>query len=297
VQKGSHRLLPDLGKVGVLGATSMVGQPLLAMLVAAGYEVHAFSRRQILPEQHGVRWHRVNAHGELPEVEIENWICLAKITFAAQQLDYFKKCGVQRIVALSSTSRFTKLDSSSAADQDLANQLRESENLLSTWAENQHVSWVILRLTMVYGFGRDQNISSLVRFIRRFKFFPSLGEMKGLRQPVHAADVAQACLAALQNDKAQCQSFNLSGGDVISYKEMVAQLFLAMGKTPRFIPIPLMLCSMAFSVLRLLSGNKYLTMAIVERMNQDLVFDHSAAVEKLNFAPRRFRLDQADFPR
>jgi nucleoside-diphosphate-sugar epimerase len=121
--------------------------------------------------------------------------------------------------------------------------------------------------------------------------------MKGLRQPVHAADVAQACLAAMQNEGAQCQSFNLSGGDVMSYQEMVARIFLAMGKTPRFIPIPLALCAVAFSVLRLLTRNKYLTMAIVERMNQDLVFEHSEAAEKLNFVPRNFRLDQADFPR
>ena len=109
--------------------------------------------------------------------------------------------------------------------------------------EGSGVDWVILRPTLIYGLGQDKNISEIVRLIRRFGFFPLVGQAKGLRQPVHAEDVATACLSALEKTDVVNRAYNLSGGETLSYREMINRVFTALGRRPRLIPYR----SLAFS--------------------------------------------------
>ena len=94
-----------------------------------------------------------------------------------------ERYGACRVVALSSTSRFTKDDSSDPEEQAIALRLADAEARVQAWAASHGVEWVILRPTLIYGLGRDKNIAEIARFIRRFGFFPLFGKAKGLRQP------------------------------------------------------------------------------------------------------------------
>lgn len=94
------------------------------------------------------------------------------------------------------------------------------------------MGWVILRPTLIYGRGRDRNITVIARFIRRFGFFPVLGRATGLRQPVHAEDVALACHRALEAPAATNRAYNISGGETVTYREMVRRVFLALEGGP-----------------------------------------------------------------
>ena len=71
-------------RVGVLGASSLVGECLLPMLRDAGWQVVAFSRRAA-ESGLGVEWRQL----PLKEVaaEISHWICVAPIWVLP---DYFK---------------------------------------------------------------------------------------------------------------------------------------------------------------------------------------------------------------
>ncbi len=106
-------------------------------------------------------------------------------------------------------------------------------------------AWVILRPTLIYGFGRDKNIAEMARFIRRFGFCPVLGKAAGLRQPIHAEDVAAACLAALQTPCAANRAYNISGGATLTYRDMVARVFSALDRRPRLLSVELVgpMCS------------------------------------------------------
>jgi len=79
----------------------------------------------------------------------------------------------------------------------VAQRLMRAEAQLEQWAVERQIEWVILRPTLIYGYGRDMNISEIARFIQRFGFFPLIGGGAGLRQPVHSDDVIQACLSAM----------------------------------------------------------------------------------------------------
>ncbi len=279
--------------VGVLGASSLVGECLLPMLSKAGWRVVAFSRRAA-ESGLGVEWRQL----PFTEVaaEISHWICVAPIWVLPDYFALIEAAGARRIVVLSSTSRFTKVGSGDTAEQATAAKLIDGETRLQAWAESRGIELVILRPTLIYGISRDKNISEIARFIRRFGFFPVLGEAKGLRQPIHAEDVAGACSAALQGSDVANRAYNISGGETLTYREMVARIFTALGRRPRVLTVPLWAFRLAVTMLRRLPRYRQWSSAMAERMNRDLVFDHAEAARDLGFKPRAFELTAEDLP-
>ena len=78
-------------------------------------------------------------------------------------------------------------------------------------------------------------------------FFSLLGQASGLRQPVHAEDLALACIQALDDPVTINKTYNLSGGETLSYREMVEKIFRSLGKTVHFLPLPAWIFSSLFS--------------------------------------------------
>jgi len=224
------------------------------------------------------------------------WICVAPIWVLPDYFGLLETLGARRVVVLSSTSRFTKGDSSDPEEQAIARRLTDAEVRVQEWAENCGVEWVILRPTLIYGLGRDKNIAEIARFIRRFGFLPLFGGAKGLRQPIHGADVADACLTALQVPCAANRAYNISGGETLTYRDMVARVFAALGRRPHWLNIPLWAFRLALIMLRRLPRYRQWSTAMAERMNRDLVFDHAEAARDLCFKPRAFVLTEGDLP-
>lgn len=292
-------------RIGVLGATSMVGQNLLPQLVNAGWHVEAFSRQTRIPGQHVNKDARVvfrllegsnYGHAAAAKGKITHWVCLAPIWVLPDYFSMLTAYQAKRVVALSSTSIFTKNTSHDPAEQNTADKLRNGEQRFSAWAEANRIEWMILRPTLIYGLGRDKNIVEIARFIRRFGFFPLFGQANGLRQPIHAADVAGACLAALQAPCAANRVYNISGGETLTYRNMVSRVFSALDRRPRLLAVPLWAFRLAVAMLRRLPRYRQWSTAMAERMNRDLVFDHADAVRDLGFKPRAFVLAAEDLP-
>jgi nucleoside-diphosphate-sugar epimerase len=139
-----------------------------------------------------------------------------------------------------------------------------------------NIPWTVLRPALIYGLGLDRNVTAAARFIRRWHCFPLGGSGKGLRQPVHADDLAAAALAALDLPAAEGQSFNLGGADTLSYRQMIQRIFEALGQHPRFLRVPF---------LARLPGA---IGAVAARMEQDLAFDGGEFWRLAAIAPRRF---------
>lgn len=304
-QTKAENMTTFTGRVGVIGATSLVGECLLPLLIERGWEVVAFSRRMqdtqhrlknLLVDWQLLRQEESSDDGNIPttEKQISHWICLAPIWVLPEYFPLLSLYGAKHVVAISSTSRFTKDNSSDPAEQALAERLVDGEQLFIGWAEKNQVLWTILRPTLIYGLGRDKNIGVIARFIQRFAFSPLLGEAQGLRQPVHAHDVALGCLAALNAEKAFNRSYNISGGETLPYRAMVERIFLVLGRKPRFVTLPLWIFRGTVFCLRVLPRFRHWSVAMAERMNQDLVFDHEDASRDLGFCPRPFLLTRED---
>jgi nucleoside-diphosphate-sugar epimerase len=149
---------------------------------------------------------------------------------------------------------------------------------------------------VIYGGGRDISISEIARFIKRFGFFPVIGKASGLRQPIHYEDVATVSVTALEASGNGNRSYNISGGEILAYRDMVSRIFIALGRKPRLLAIPLWVFYPAVAVMRLLPRYRKWSAAMAGRMNRDLVFDHGEAVRDLGFSPRKFVLTEQDMP-
>ena len=302
-----------LSTVGLLGARGLVGECVSSLFVQAGHEVCAFSRNtEHRKTQNGVTWLPLgglvkatqtptlitnpnpNPNPNPNQSTITNWLCVAPIWVLPDHFAMLESYGVRRIVALSSTSRFTKNDSNDLEDQATAHRLADAENRLQAWAESRGVEWVILRPTLIYGYGRDKNITEIIKVIRRFGFFPLFGQAKGLRQPIHADDVAGACVAALNANAVANQAYNISGSETLSYRDMVVRIYKALKKPVRLFAVPLFVFRFAVAMLKLFPSYRKWTPAMAERMNRDLVFDHSDATRDFGFKPRAFVLTAKD---
>lgn len=280
-------------RVGLLGATSLVGKCLISRLVEAGWPVLGYSRH---PNQtsEDVEWLQLPlADNPSPQ---PYWICVAPIWVLPDYFALLEMSGAKRVVVVSSTSRFTKAGSDDTAEVALATRLIQAEERFQTWAQSHGIEWVILRPTLIYGLGQDKNICEISRFIRYLGFFPVLGRAQGLRQPIHAEDVADACVSALQAPTATNRAYNISGGETLTYRKMIALVFRALGRRPCLLTVPLWAFRLAAAVLRCLPRYRQWSMAMAERMNQDLVFDHTDATRDLKFSPRPFQLTPEDLP-
>jgi nucleoside-diphosphate-sugar epimerase len=87
---------------------------------------------------------------------------------------------VRRVIAFSSTSRFTKLASASPYELEVVNKLIAAEDHLMAECERLGMAWTIFRPTLIYGgAGGDRNVADIARLIRRFGFFPRFGQASG----------------------------------------------------------------------------------------------------------------------
>jgi len=279
-------------RIGVIGASSLVGRRVLAELSHADVQVYAFSRSEPESSNGNIQWVQIGSTVQTLNITISHWICAAPIWVLSEYLQMIDVYGAQRIVALSSTSAISKQNSSDTLEVNTAKRLQSSENKLQLWAEKKNITWVILRPTLIYGFNKDKNIAEITRFIKRFGFFPLFGQGKGLRMPVHANDVATACILSIQHPTVSNYIYNISGAETLSYKEMVKRIFVTLEKKPRFISIPLNLFKLAVFCMRIFPRYRKWSPVMAERMNNDLTFEHTDASLHFGYDPRPFDLSK-----
>jgi nucleoside-diphosphate-sugar epimerase len=276
----------------VTGATGVVGHFLLPRLVRAGWEVHALSRGAApaaLPP--GIRWHVHDIGGGLGALEAAGpgaAFHAAPLSLLPPLVPELAARGFARVLAFGSTSRFTKQGASSERSRAAARALAEAEDRLAEACARHALRWTLFRPTLVYGAGRDRNVSSVARFVRRFGFFPVAGGASGLRQPVHADDLALACLLAVDAPETAGRAYDLGGGTTLTYRAMVEAVFAASGRHPRLLRVPLPLLRAALVVASRLPGFGHLAPDMADRMDADQCFDWEPARRDFGYAPRAF---------
>ncbi|WP_158918003.1 SDR family oxidoreductase [Caulobacter sp. S45] len=272
----------------VLGGTSLIGRHLLKDLRAQERPFTAISRDP--PMDGGSEWLRGDqTHGDLvgrlPQAETA--LSLSPVWLLPTALPALAAAGVKRLVAFSSTSRTTKADSPSPEERAVAARLTEGEAETERFCEAHEITWTVLRPTLIYSEGEDANISRLAALIRRFGVLPLSGFGGGLRQPVHAADLAQAALAVIDREQTFNRAYDLPGGETLTYRVMVERVFEGLGRKPRIIALPPPIWRFGLSLM----GSRLpdATAAMGARMGEDLAFDPVPARRDFNWAARPFR--------
>jgi len=276
----------------VLGASSLVGTFLVDRLVGKGVATIALSR-QPHPPRPGLTW----LIGDLRTFELAGQeqatlaFSVSPIWLLAPCIPALRRMGVVRLIAFSSTSRYTKGSSRIASEREVVQRLIQGELETQSCCERLGIAWTILRPTVIYAEGLDRSVTRLANIIRRFQVLPLAGDALGRRQPVHADDLAAGAIAAAESPAAANRAYEVPGGETLTYRAMAERIFEGMGRQPRVVAVPPVLWRLGlFLASPSMPG---VTSEMGSRMAEDLVFDSSPAERDFNWRPRGF---QPHFP-
>ncbi len=279
----------------VTGATGVVGFPLLASLSDRGMNIYAISRytQSQFPSAR-IRWIKsdldgVSATSGLPNADV--LVHAAPLWLLPKNLQLFIRSGVTRVIAFSSTSAETKSDTRDHKERAIADRLQRAEKECRSLCREHDVGLTVFRPTLIYGFGRDRNITTIAHFIRRFGFFVVAGEAKGKRQPVHAMDLVASCVSVIDNATSMNRTYNLSGGEVLTYQAMIGRIFEGLDKPSHIVHLPVKLYRVALRCMSVLKGRSSYSPDIADRMNRDLCFSHQQATLDFGYRPAKFLID------
>lgn len=284
----------------LIGGSGLVGRAVLRLCAGSGIKVAAVTRAAA-PEADVAglaRWHcgcdLDGIAGRLPDpAAIDAVIAAGPLDVLSYWLSRRPLPALRRVVALSSTSVKVKPDSPDVAERALAKRLAEGEARLVDACVDAGIAWTILRPTLIWGEGRDHNVSRLAALARRHGRLVLPRFARGRRQPVRAEDVALALLAALRSPGAAGLALDLPGGEALPYDEMAARVVRAVNPKARLRRIPLPAAAVRLAA-RLGVVPPALA-AVLLRMGQDLVFDGQPAQAALGVAPRPFEPTENDF--
>ena len=203
--------------------------------------------------------------------------------------------GLERVVVFSTSSVFSKALSPEKSEKKQIADILARETQLKVRCSERGLALAVLRPTLIYGCGLDRNISLLAALIRRMGWLPLAGQAAGLRQPVHADDLASLAVEALMIDKPVNLDSPACGGSTLAYWQMVELIFDALQKPRRIFSLPPWLLVALVRLLGLLPYLRGMNTQMVRRQNTDLVFDDSALKESLEYQPRPFRPSTGDF--
>lgn len=272
-------------RAAVLGASGMVGRHLLRRLAEDGWRGVCFTRSagtRAAPS--GFTWAALPADGPLPLPPT----VFSLVPLLALPPLLARAPGGGRLVALGTASAVHKAASSDPAERAFAAEAVRAEAAVARLCRERGIAWTILRPTLIYDPGLDRNVSAVAAIARRYRVFPVVPPATGLRQPIHADDVARAMIAAAGAPGARDALLGLPGGETLPYREMVRRVFRAQELRPLLLPVPAAPARLAFRAWRAATGARY-SPALLERMNRDLTLDPAPARAALGIECRPFR--------
>jgi dTDP-4-dehydrorhamnose reductase len=283
----------------IIGFTSPLGQSIASQAMLAGAQVIAVSRSipAVLNLDNCCTHVQIDLQmtGSLRRLNLtsgDTVICAASIRLLANAVEGVEVPTNIGITAVSSASAVTKVDSPFPRDARLSQELLAAESIITTAFDG---NTRILRPTMIYGSGRDNNVAQIARVLSRTHVFPLVGGGAGLRAPVHVDDLAQVALAAAAASP-MSNPVHVPGGERLTFREVVRRIAIA--ANIRYIEIPMP--SLPFAL-----GGRYLanvgrlggSLAACVRMSQDLTVPDDAAlfgVHRRAFCPDAKAIGRAE---
>ncbi|HET8942847.1 MAG TPA: hypothetical protein VFN13_12765 [Rudaea sp.] len=269
----------------VFGATGAVGRFVLQQLTPRN-RVIGVSRQRKPGPGHWICADLNDPGADWPDVDVI--ISLGPLDCFAHWLQGNPLASVKRVVALSSMSAQSKRDSVDVRERETSARLRQSETRILNTCANRNIACTMFRPTLIYGAGTDRSLAPIARFARRWRILPIPAGAAGLRQPIHAADIAWASAAVLDRSITFGKTYPLGGGERLRFDTLVSRLRRC---SPGFVmplPVPIPLLRLA-SKCRVYAT---FTSAMVARLREPLIADNSQALRDFGFTPRNFCPEQ-----
>ncbi|TVS09895.1 MAG: hypothetical protein EA419_12035 [Wenzhouxiangella sp.] len=273
----------------LLGASSAAGRCFLARAVESGLQVLAVSRQQPASSLPGVTWLQQDLSDGPVAAMAGVLVSFGPVGLALRQVQAAPSIG--RVVAISSASTVFKTGSPDPSERAQMAQIDDQETRLAAHCAARGAGLSLFKTTMIYGAGNDANVTRLADLSARLPFVPVAG--RGLRQPVHAHDLAELALRVLAMDERSCGTWLLGGGEALDYPAMLRRIASAQGRSVRVVRLPCAVLKLALTLAHAFGRLDDVRSAMLERQAIDLVVDDQPARERLGWNPRPFRPEPA----
>ncbi len=269
-------------RIAVCGATGRTGRRLIAHLLSAGRDVVAIGRDPVELERFAPEVPRRRAAMDDP-IALKSALADAEVVVSCVPPRYVPAliaaapAGLQRLVVMGSTRKFTRFGDALAADVVAAEAALSASGL----------PHVMLHPTLIYGTGEDSSLQRVLAYLRRVPVLPLPGG-GGLVQPIHVDDVVRALEAAILVENPPKDAIVIAGPAPMSYASMIRELARSRGLKALIVSIPLAPLLLLARMTRFLPGLPSIQPEEVRRLVEDKSFDISQMRERLGVAPMSF---------
>lgn len=263
----------------VTGATSQAGLCIIGKALGQGARVIAvYNTEKVEFEHDNLEWWKFDLQkkGEIAEflqIKADILMHTASLSLLPALLTENTHDSLKRIIVLTSFNVHDEDDMALQAD-------------IFRLGKEHIFDITILNPLIPYGVGLDKIITPMADIIKRFGFIPVYRDGSGFRNPAKIQDAADAVIAIIDNGKTFGKAYNIGGSQKVSYREMVQGLADYIGKPVRFIKIPFM--PVIISVLGQIYQSRHLNAETAKRINIDISFDNTEAIEDFYYKPSSF---------
>ncbi len=145
--------------------------------------------------------------------------------------------------------RFLNMSQNGASPDNPSRFLR-SKGVAQAYVAASGLEWTAFKPSVIWG-PQDEFANVQARLIKLTPiFFPLAGDGQATFQPVYVGDVAQAFATALNDSSTYGQEYELGGGEVLTYEEIVKRVLKALKTKRLLIKMPLALLRPVVAVMQ-----------------------------------------------
>lgn len=274
-------------RIIVLGATSGLGQRVVARLCDLGHAVVATGRsaerlRLIDPRAETAMASMADADTLAPLLASAERIINIAHASTIEQLIALVPGTCQRLIVVGSTRRDSKVPDRGA------DQVRHGEAIFLS----SGLPGSILHPTMIYG-GGEANVARILALVRRWpRWLPMLWPVpdggKALVQPVYIDDVASALVAAVTTDASIARSIVVAGPQPVPLADLLRACADACSRRLSILPVPTNVLIGVVRLVALVSNKAPFSIAELQRSREAKAYDIDALRTELGVEPRSF---------
>jgi NADH dehydrogenase len=285
-------------RILVSGGTGVVGSRLVRGLTASGHKVRALT----LPNDPFVsRLAHVDCevvYGDITDADslkgvfnnIETVYHLAAIIIAHDP-EHFKtiningtknmleggaSAGARHFIFISSASvTYPKTTAYSLSK-------RECERMI---IQQDAMQYTIIRPTLVYEKDGGQEFMMFLDYLVKYPVVPFIGRGRAMKNPVDVDDLMKGLLNVAGNSECFGKTYNFSGGEAISIRDLASLMLAHRGQRKLFVPVPVWICKAIAAVMGAIMKRPLLTWSTIAGITQDANLDHSSATADIGYNP------------
>ena len=176
--------------------------------------------------------------------------------------------------------------SSAAAANPRGSAYAQSKLDAEAWVKSRpELAFTIVRPTLVYGNGGGQEYMLFQAALLRYPVVPFIGSGRSRKNPVHVDDLVDGLLAIAGNPAACGKTYNFSGGEAITMRDLARLVLRRQGVTKPFMPIPVPVCRAAAAILERILRHPPLTRYAISRFLDEAATDNAEARADLGYNP------------